>query len=77
MAYVWRGRRGFFSLIDEVIYNGSKAIPLEIVEHHYRKLFPMTHQEFLNEPVDVVYLSLMIEGKYTDKQTREAKWNNR
>lgn len=34
----------------------------------------MTHTEFLNEPADMVYLTLIIDSKIKRQKEREAKW---
>lgn len=48
-----------------------------MIEYLYRKLIPMSHDQFLSEPADVVYLTLVIENKIKAQEARVAKWQQR
>lgn len=77
MGNFWGGRPYFKSGLEGAIYNGSAQIPIELVEHQYRKLFNLSSKELFEEPADVVLLSLEIESMLRDKEAKEAKWQQR
>lgn len=58
--------------MQEVIYNNSRDVPLEIVKYMYRKDFGLSAAEFEEEPVDQLFINLQIRGYMKDKERLEA-----
>jgi hypothetical protein len=53
------------------IIHGSKEIPLELIEYHYRKLFGLSYREMSEEPIDAIRINLYIEKLLKLREERE------
>lgn len=43
------------------------------IEYLYRKLIPMTHEQYLDEPKDTIEWMIRIDGLYQAEEARKAK----
>lgn len=48
-------------------------MPLELLEHFYRKKFHLSYRQMLDEPADAVILAMAIEKLLSERKQDEIK----
>lgn len=59
----------------DAIANGSKP-PIELLGHHYRKLYGLSYKELCEEPLPEFFTNLHIESLIKKQEERLAKHGN-
>lgn len=67
-----RSRPKSLRAIDEHIFNQA-PMPFEVQAFLYRKLFKLSYEQFLNEPIDEFFTNFYIYAQIKEKERLESK----